>query len=187
MTPAVRDKVDRIERAVGELENAIGTDLDAPAPPVMIPHPRTGEAIAVIAATATDTLAALRDAIVEHERSTIAEWKHAIDAEITRRLDLDGVRSAEVGDWKVTVPAPIKTEWDARAAYNALRRLVRLGLISKDAAGRAATRSVSYSVAHGQLKQLMKHADERVRTAITACQQDAVVPRRNVSVTRIRR
>lgn len=162
-----------VDEAVDE---APGTDL--------IPHPKTGEAIAVVQDTPTDVLAELRDAIVEHERAVIGGWKRLVDDELRRRLDYEGRRSAEVGTWKLTVPGPTKTEWDAAGAYRALRGLVRAGLISKDRADEAVERVVDYKARHGSLSQLLKHADERVRDAIAACRSDVPVDNRRVSVTR---
>jgi hypothetical protein len=158
---------------------------DAPAADVVVhvPHPKTGEVVAIIAATPTDQLAELRDAIVEHEKTVIKQWKDAVDAEIVRRLDFEGRRSAEVGRWKVTVPGPVRTVWDSRAAYLAVQRLVRAGLISAERGREAVRREVSYVHQHGSLSQLAKHADERVRVAIDACRSEEEVDTRRVSVT----
>jgi hypothetical protein len=157
----------------------------------LVPHPRTGEAVEIRSA-ATNTLAALRDAIVDYERTDVAGWKRAIDGELRDRLDHESVRSAEVGRgtgrYKITVPAPTKTAWDGEAAYEALRGLVRQGLISATAAGRAVERVVEYKPKHAVLKQLADHVDERVRAAVSACRETVTVaPQdRRVSVTPIR-
>lgn len=157
----------------------------------LVPHPRTGEAVEIRSA-ATNTLAALRDAIVDWERSDVSGWKRAIDAELRDRLDHENVRSAEVGRgtgrYRITVPAPTKAAWDGAAAYKALRGLVRQGLISETAAGRAVERVVEYKPKHAALKGLAEHADERVRTAVSACRETVTVPPqdRRVSVSPIR-
>lgn len=157
----------------------------------IVVHPRTGEAIEVRDA-ATNVLAALRDAIVDWERSDVARWKHAIDAELRGRLDHESVRSATVGRgtarFRITVPAPTKTVWDAERAYMEVRALVRQGLISETAAGRAVERVVEYKAKHANLKQLAEHADERVRDAIGACRSAITVdPKdRRISVTPVR-
>jgi hypothetical protein len=159
--------------------------------PEVIPHPVTGEAIAIVKDTATNVLAELRSAIVDHERSVLRRWKRLIDDEIRDRLDEENVRTATVGPsrgtrWKVTVPAPTTTEWDGEAAYKAVRELVRQGLISATAAGRCVERVVEYKPKHNELKKLADHADERVRAAARACRTIAPVDDRRVTVTPIR-
>jgi hypothetical protein len=157
----------------------------------IVVHPRTGEAIEIRGA-ATNELAGLRDAIVDWERSDIAGWKRAIDEELRGRLDHESVRSATVGRgtgrFKITVPAPTKTVWDAEQAYKAARELVRQGLISETAAGRAVERVVEYKAKHAALIQLAAHADERVRDAIGGCRSTvAVDPKdRRISVSPVR-
>jgi hypothetical protein len=155
--------------------------------PIM--HPATGEVILPAKGTPTDVLADLRDALVVYE-ARVKDAKRAIDRELTGRLDFEGRRSAEItgaaGAFKLTGKAPTKVEWDADAAYRALRRLVRAGLISKDRAGECVTRVVTYTARHGALEQLRKHADERVREAIDACRDEVAVDNRTVGVTRLR-
>lgn len=161
----------------------------APAPTtdvVAIPHPTTGEVIAVIAATPSDILAELRDAIVAHERSVIAAYKAAIDAELRGRLDHEAKRSATIGGWKISVPGPTTTVWDGPRAYRAVMRLVRQGIISKAAAQSAVERVVDYKPKHGALVALSKHADDRVRNAIAECRADVPVDNRRVTVSRAR-
>lgn len=152
---------------------------------VVIPHPTTGEVIEVIAATPSDKLAGLRDAIVAHERGIIADYKAAIDAELRGRLDHENTRSATVGGWKITVPGPTTVVWDGARAYKAVMRLVRQGIISKAAALAAVERVVDYKPKHAALVALSKHADERVRNAIAECRADEPVANRRVSVTRV--
>lgn len=152
----------------------------------VIPHPTTGEAIEVVASTDSDVLADVRDRLVEQE-SISRGYKRLIDDELTRRLDYEGIRSAEVsgaaGRFKLTATAPTKTIWDAERAYRALRTLVRAGLISKDRAGLCVERVVTYKASHGELSKLARHADERVVAAVTAC-RDEQAQDRKVSVTR---
>jgi hypothetical protein len=162
------------------------TDVDRPAAPSVL-HPVTGELVPVVADTPTDVLADVRDRLVEHRRDVDATCR-ILDAEVSRRLDYEGARSASIaggaGRFKVTVAAPTKTEWDAPALYRALRRLVRDGLISKDRADAACRRVTDYKHAHGSAAALLKHADERVRDAVAACRRDVPVDNRRVSVTR---
>lgn len=156
-------------------------------PTVVIPHPDTGEAIEVIRTTTSDVLADVRDRLLDSSRQ-IDSWKRAIDRELTARLDYEGTRSADVdgeaGAFKLSVVAPQKTQWDGAAAWRALQRLVRAGLISKDRMHASVERVVSFKPKHAQLEQLTKHADERVRDAITACRATAEVTDRRVTVTR---
>jgi hypothetical protein len=147
-----------------------------------IVHPRTGEIVDVSEAPTT-LLADLRDAIVEHE-GIEKLIKARLDAEIARRLDHENTRSAQVGDWKLTVQGPTKVQWNGRVAYNGLRQLVRRGLISDEAARRCVTRTVDYSVAHGELQKLGKHAHEDVRAVVEQARETVDVERRRVSVTR---
>lgn len=158
--------------------------VDAEPAPVLIPHPRTGEAIAVLRETPTETLAELRDAIVEHEQAVLKAWKDAVDRELVDRLDYEGRRSIDVAGWKVSVGAPTKVVWDGDAANKALTKLVRAGLISKARAQECVERVITYKPKHGPLTQLAKHADERVRDAIEACRTDEDVPTRRATVTR---
>jgi hypothetical protein len=187
---------DAIDATAAEVEAEKPVDPDvppeaAPTKAEIVVHPRTGEAIEIRDA-ATNVLAALRDAIVDWERSDVARWKRAIDAELRGRLDHESVRSATVGRgtarFHITVPAPTKTEWDGEAAYKAARELVRQGLISETAAGRAVERVVDYKPKHAVLKGLAEHADERVRDAIGACRSTIVVDAkdRRISVTPVR-
>jgi hypothetical protein len=167
------------------------TDTNGTAVAVVEPilHPATGEVILPTKDAPTDVLADLRDAIVVYE-STLKTAKRAIDRELTSRLDYEGRRSAEItgsaGAFKLTGSAPKKVEWDGPAAHRAVRRLVRAGLISKERAQEAVDRVVTYKPKHGSLEQLMKHADERVRTAIGACREEVDVEDRKVSVSRQR-
>jgi hypothetical protein len=183
-------QADRSEPEVVDAE-PMPARLRTPRKAEIVVHPRTGEAIE-IATAATNDLAALRDAIVDWERTDVAGWKHAIDGELRDRLDHESVRSAVIGRgtarFRITVPAPTKTVWDGAAAYKAARDLVRQGLISETAAGRAVERVVEYKPKHAALTQLAAHADERVAGAIGACRSTVKVdPKdRRVSVTPVR-
>lgn len=152
-----------------------------------IPHPTTGEAIAIVATTPSDVLADVRDRLVE-QVAVANGWKRSIDAELTRRLDYEGTRSAEVdgaaGRFKLTGKAPTKTVWDGDEAHRALRRLVRAGLISKERAAACVERVVTYKPRHGELAKLLKHADDRVRDAVAACASETEQDR-SVSVSRV--
>lgn len=152
-----------------------------------IAHPKTGEIVEVVKATATDVLAEARDAFVVR-RSELDAAARVVDRELAARLDYEGRRSGEIkgaaGHFKLSVVAPTKTEWDGERAYRALRGLVRQGLISADRAREAVTREVSYKPNHGSLKQLLAHADERVRDAVEACRDEVEVTSRRVTVTR---
>lgn len=148
-----------------------------------VTHPTTGEIIDIVPATDTVTLADVRDAIIAHEND-VRDVKRAIDAELTRRLDFEGTRSATVPGFKITTMAPTKTEWDGRVAYTRLRRLVRDGLISKDRADACVRRETVYKPVHGELTKLRAHADQRVRDAVEAARNDVDVDNRRVTVTR---
>jgi hypothetical protein len=156
-----------------------------PEPEAAVPavHPRTGEVVDLAAATTTD-LADLRDALLEHEHG-LAAVKRRIDAELCRRLDFEGKRSARVGPYKLTASAPVSVEWDAEAAASALRRLVRAGALSAEAAAEAVTRVTTYKPVHGKLNALLRHADERVREAVAECKTERVNDRRRVGVERL--
>lgn len=158
------DLAHRPEELTGEaLEPA------APAPHPSAIHPRTGELIDLVDGT-TDQLAELRDALVEHE-GEVRIVKRAIDATLVARLDAENVRSATVGRWKLTAPSALKTSWQGAELHKRLRALVREGVLTDLAVSRAVRREVAYATSHAELVKLERHADERVRDAITAGKQ----------------
>lgn len=150
--------------------------------PRLVPNLVTGEQLNVTEAT-TDELAAARDAIKVKEQTELAGYKHDIDRELARRLDRQGKRSATVGPWKITVPAPTKTVWDGEAAFAAITQLIKDDVLDKDVRARCVTPVTTYKAQHGELVKLLKHTDQRVRDAIAACQTEVDVTSRSASVT----
>lgn len=143
-------------------------------------QPGTGEIVDLAQQTTTD-LAVMRDEVREM-RSVISEWAHALDDEITSRLDFEGTRSAAVGAWKVTTTAPTVWETDEKALRDALLTLALGGVLSMSAVDKAVEVTEVLKAHRRGLNALHKHADERVREVVAAHDREVPNGYRRVTV-----
>lgn len=148
-------------------------------PAVEIANPATGELIRL--SDPTDTLAQALDEVRDME-SRQREFKARISEEILRRMDAEGVWTAEVGEFKVSGQSPDRTDYDADKLLFALDRLVADGDITPDARDRAVTVVESLKVSKRGVQALRKLGG-RVEEVINDTEVAVETPRR-ISVRR---
>lgn len=136
-------------------EQETGRDLIVPA---------TGEIVNLSAPTDILAEAAARMRELETE---LARVRGVVSEELTRRLDHENLRSAEVGDYTITVDAPGGLDWDTDELLQELDRLVELDVISGDALERVLP--AKRRVAVRELKKLLPTLDPDYRTDLEAC------------------
>lgn len=145
-------------------------------------NPATGELLDVANASTTD-IADWRLRAVELKRELDA-MSSDLDVELARRLDAEGRRSARVGDYELTVPAPSKTEYDVERLGIALEALVRDGRIARGFAERCIKVEIKRSAKASEVTRMLAHVDPEVRAA--AERICSTVPNaRRVSVRRV--
>lgn len=128
---------------------------------VMVPG--TGELLDLSAST-TDEIATTLASLGEF-LSDAARFKRAASMELAERLDHEGRRSAEVGEWKVEVNAPTEKQWDVVRLQVELTKLVEKGRISEDKAARCVRHKPE--VVWAEVKTLL--SDPRVAPEISLC------------------
>jgi hypothetical protein len=129
----------------------------------LIPFPSTGELLDLRSAP-TDQIAGELLGLVEFERDARA-FRRAASDELARRLDHEGRRSADVGDFHVEVNAPAEKKWKPGALELTLARLVEQGDLSMDKARRCIRWEPK--VIWGEVKTLL--SDPRIKDDIAAC------------------
>lgn len=126
--------------------------------------PATGEIVSLSAPT--DVLAGAAAQMRELENE-LARVRSVVNDELTRRLDHENLRSADVGDYTITVDAPGGVDWDVNKLEDELSRLVELGVISDAAMERALP--AKRRVALRELKKLIPAVEDDYREDIEAC------------------
>jgi hypothetical protein len=164
------------------LQEARGTDLAAR----VVVHPATGEAIPldVAAGGSTDILARHRHDLVELKRQ-LDDLAHALDGELTARLDKANTRSADIGDWRIEGKAPTVTDYPAGALGEALDILISEGRLDADVRGRVlvAQPPPEPKVDKREVNKLLRHTDRDVVDLIREVQREQP-QRRTVTVKR---
>lgn len=163
-----------------------------PATAVSAPAARAGDAIVVNPATGEvlDLAVAPTTAIAEWRADLIElKWQldalaHSLDDEVARRLDFEGHRSAQVGDWDLSVEAPTVVSWEVEMLGFHLEALVTDGRISRGVAERCLERVVTFKPRPVELKRLLAHADPEVRRSIEECRSENTRSTRRVAVKR---
>jgi hypothetical protein len=133
---------------------------------LLVPDPRTGEALDVKTA-ATDTLAELHDLIAGTERD-LRSHRRTIDDEIVQRMDHEGVRTFHLGNFTIEVGKPTEREWNMDLLLETLDRLVSDGIISSRKASKCV--KVERKVVAMEVRPL--ESDPRTRRQIAACYQE---------------
>lgn len=95
----------------------------------IIAIPPTGEAVALDAPSEDLAAAVLHMRELEQELSRV---RQIVGLEITRRMDLENLRSVEHGGFRIKVAAP-GTDWDEKALEEALDELVAAEAITPGA------------------------------------------------------
>ena len=122
-------------------ENAAGRELVIPL---------TGELVDLN--SATDVLAEATKRIRDLEQE-LTRLRAAIGNVIVERMDHENLRTAEVGEYVITVDAPGGVDWDAKKLEGELWRLVDHDSISGDAMDRVMPMKRAVSVR--ELKKLL--------------------------------
>ena len=154
------------------------TEVETSNHEVMVPV--TGEVIDL--ASPTDTLAEASQRIRELE-TELARVRASIGMEIVKRMDHENLRSAEVGDFSLTVDAPGGVDWEAKKLEEALWWLVDHDQISGEAMDRVLP--MKRSVGLRELKKLLPSLSDEDRARVEACSAPSKKVRR-VRVERLR-
>jgi hypothetical protein len=141
--------------------------------------PATGEVISL--SQPSDILAEAAQRMRELEQE-LARIRAVVGDELIRRLDHENLRSADVGDYRITADAPGGVDWDTDELEQELSRLVELDVISEDAMNRVLP--VKRRVALRELKKLLPAVDEDYRKDIESCSEPSSRARR-IRVERI--
>jgi len=146
--------------------------------------PVSGEVVELGVAE-TERLAEFRDFLGDCKRR-IDEVLVEVDAEVTRRLDADNVRSSKAGGFEVKTEAPYVTTWDTARLGVALEALVVAGKLTRKAATAALVPQPPPPPKPNaaELKKLLAHVDAEVVEAIDACRSAETRQRRRVTVKR---
>lgn len=156
----------------------------APTGPSVTVMPVTGE-ILDLRESPTDQLALWRLRALELERELNA-LKSDLDREVVRRMDYEGLKSAEIGGFVLEIPPAMITEWDVPRLGIALQALVTDGRISPAVAEKAFRVTVTRAPAAAHLKKLLGHADPEVRESIERCRTTVENTKRRVAVRLVR-
>jgi hypothetical protein len=136
-----------------------------PASSVHVVDPINGELVE-LGSQPTDILAAMRREITDL-RGRWLDVAKAIDRVITARLDQEGTRSARVGEFTVKTKPPTAEVIDGQALYEALDDLVERGVLSARKLDATVKVETVFKVDRRELPALRRHADQRVRDAVT--------------------
>ena len=126
--------------------------------------PLTGEVVNLDAAT--DTLAACVTQLREIE-ADLYRARGQVNAELVRRLDHENLRTAEVGEYKITVDAPGALDWNTKELEKVLFDFVDHDNLSAEAVDRIMPMKRSVSVR--ELKKLLPTLTDEQATRVDAC------------------
>jgi hypothetical protein len=146
--------------------------------------PVTGEVVAQTATT-TELVAALE--LIDSYVDDLRDVRQTLVDEAARRLDANGVRSAEVGDLKLATNPPAEDRYDVRRLRENLEPLIEAGKL--DAALLDALivtpdpKPVEPRVDRRRLNVLLK-SDDRELLAALAGARDRVTTRRTLKIER---
>ena len=101
-------------------------------------------------------------------QAEITRFKRAASDEIAMRLDHEGRRSAEVGNFKLKVNAPLERAWDVEKLIETLDRFVEQGEISREKADRCIRNKPE--VAAREINNLL--SDPRTAPEVSLCFTD---------------
>lgn len=153
-------------------------EVTVPTPSQVVVNPATGEAIE-LASEATDLLAAERKGVTEL-RSDLANYAFYLDEELTRRLDKENTRSADVGEWHIETKAPTTISFEPDRLAVAIHDLIAEDLLGESVAERVFIPQPD-KINRREVDKLLKHSDKRVREHIAAAGTEEP-QRRTVSV-----
>jgi hypothetical protein len=133
--------------------------------------PITGE-IVDLSDQATDRIAEELNEISAFEQD-VRSFKRAANEELATRLDHEGRRSADVGEWHLEANAPTERVWDVPELQRALLLAVCEELIS----GEKATRCIRQEpkVVWSEVKTLL--SDPRLKRLLEPCYTDVPTSR----------
>jgi len=154
------------------------TDLDTTQDATVV-HPVTGEVLD-LATAPIDVIAEFVDAVTDSRRQ-LDELRSMADRELARRMDVENLRTYDLGGWRVTVNAPTRTVYDGERLRDVLASLVGEGVISESAADRACQQVTTLKPVVRELNKLRSHPE--VDTAIESV-TSTVDQRRTVKVER---
>jgi hypothetical protein len=130
-----------------------------------IVHPATGETLTP-SLTATDELArAYRE--VQDLEAELKDFKRDIATELLGRMDHEATYTVHLGGGRKLVgDGPASDEYDGAVLNDALRPLLREGVIGPVAYGNAVKREVSYKAMKRGVSALLKLGNARVTAAV---------------------
>jgi len=133
--------------------------------------PGTGELLD-LSNTATEEIARIVEHVSEAQ-AEIARFKRAASDELASRLDHEGRRSATIGDYHVSVNAPVEKQWDAVKLKDTLMMFVGQDQISVEKADRC----IRYKpeVVWSEVKLLL--SDPRLAPEISLCYEEVPTTR----------
>jgi hypothetical protein len=143
-----------------------------------IVNPATGEAVD-LAKEATDLLARERRDVTEL-RASLANYATFLDEELTRRLDKENTRSADVGEWHIETKAPTTLTFEPDRLAVAVHDLIAENLLGESVVDKLFIPQPD-KINRREVDKLLKHADKRVREHVAAAGSEEP-QRRSVSV-----
>lgn len=135
---------------------------DAPGRELMVPA--TGEVLALN--QPSDILAEAVNRMRELERE-LASVRQTVAEELTRRMDVENLRKADVGDYTISVDAPGALDWDLKKLDEVLDGLVAAGRLS--AAAKERVMPPKPSLSQRELKKLLTTLEPDERERVEAC------------------
>ncbi len=131
------------------------TSVEDPDIVVEVLDPLTGELVNLITAD-LDDLAGWLDHVREYKRMC-DQALNVVQERMYREIDPGGQWTVIRPNWKITGTSPAPTvKYDGERVYKAARKLVKDGLLTKDAAGKAVERVVSFKARVAGIQALSK-------------------------------
>lgn len=133
-------------------------------------NPATGELLDLRALT-TDQLAELSLDVGDY-RDRIQRFRDEVVAELAGRMDRELKRTAQIGDYRLTVNAPTRDEWDIVRLSNtltALRDQGVLGDVADEVIYTPDPKPMPATVRRVEVNKLLKHPDPTVVEQIRSC------------------
>jgi hypothetical protein len=147
---------------------------------VIAPH--TGEVIPL--GSTTDVLAEWVDDL-KAVRQKISLTIDTLADELNQRLDVESVRSARIGEWRIEGKAAFTVEYDPVRLHAAVFGLATDGKLSEGVAARTVIQPAvkDWKVDRREVNKLLRHADPEVRAAVEACAVEKA-QKRSINVKR---
>lgn len=151
----------------------------------MIVNPATGEALDLTGPT--NDLAAAVVGLGE-VRQMLDDYRHAVEAEIARRMDAANTRKERIGEWEISVNAPTTESYPTDLVREQLAYLIEKHGLDPVVMDRVIVtpdpKPAEAKVDRREINKLLKHPDPEVGERIGRASVTAPA-RRNVKIERL--